>query len=91
MNNLKPTFGARLTTSENKQTRLEIGAVWQKNTKANKPYLNIKVTLSKNKIKELLTASEEEVNLTFVGFLNETKVEGDNRPTFRLFEEQRTK
>lgn len=92
MDNVKPTFGATPNaTSAPVNTRPEIGAIWERSSKAsNKPYLNVKINLSKSKLQQLLaTASGEEVNLTLVAFPNEYKETGDNRPSFRIYEEMK--
>lgn len=91
MNNVKPTFGATPNaTTIPKQERPEVGAIWERSSKANKPYLNVKLNLPKSKLQQLLaTASGEEVNLSLVAFPNEYKETGDNRPAFRIYEESK--
>lgn len=91
MNNVKPTFGAISNSNiVPKQDRPEIGAIWQRNSKTNKPYLNVKLNLTKSKLQQLLAAaSGEEINLSLVAFPNEYKETGDNRPAFRIYEEMK--
>ena len=92
MDNIKPTFGATLNPSTvAANARPEIGAIWERNSKTtNKPYLNVKLNLSKSKLQQLLaTASGDEINFTLVAFPNEYKETGDNRPNFRIYEEMK--
>lgn len=87
---IKPTFGATPNATSAPVTRPEIGAIWERSSKANKPYLNVKLNLPKSKLQQLLaTASGEEVNLSLVAFPNEYKETGDNRPSFRIYEEMK--
>jgi uncharacterized protein (DUF736 family) len=87
---IKPTFGATPNaTTVPTNNRSEIGAIWERSSKtSNKPYLNVKLNLTKSKLQQLLaTASGEEVNISLVAFPNEYKETGDNRPNFRIYEE----
>jgi uncharacterized protein (DUF736 family) len=70
------------------KSRPEVGAIWERSTSINnKRYLKLKLNFSKEKLQKILDSSEEEVNLTLVAFRNEYKEVGDNRPTFRIYEE----
>ena len=87
---IKPTFGATPNaTTVPTNNRAEVGAIWERSSKTNsKPYLNVKLNLTKSKLQQLLAAaSGEEVNLTLIAFPNEYKETGDNRPNFRIYEE----
>jgi uncharacterized protein (DUF736 family) len=86
---VKPTFGATAVASTSPiQQRAEMGAVWQQNSKADLPYLNIKLNMPKSKLLELIASTTtEEVKVSFVAFPNKHKETGDNRPDFRIYEE----
>lgn len=91
MNNkhVKPTFGATAnSTFAPTQARPEVGAVWQQQSKADTPYLNIKLNIPKSKLLEMIAGTAtEEVKVSLVAFPNKHKENGDNRPDFRIYEE----
>lgn len=75
------------TKKAQKQKRQEIGAIWERTSRKNTPYLSIKLNLPKSTLEELLkTCTSEEVNMTFLGFPNERKESGDSKPKFCLYE-----
>ena len=89
----KPTFGATQATNTGttpqKEYRPEMGAIWEKTSKENTTFMNIRLKLSKAKIQELLAAAEgDEVSVNFVAFPNRNK-SADNQPSFRIFEEKK--
>lgn len=88
--NIKPTFGVQAPPSTTSTDRPEIGAIWSRTSKANKPYLNLKLNLSKAKLQELLgQATSEEINVNLIAFPNDHKTDGDNKPNFRIYEERK--
>lgn len=88
MNNQRPTFGVVQSAKTTEPMRPEVGAIWQQISKANKPYFNIKLNISKSKLQELIAAANgEEINFNLIAFPNDRKENGDNRPAFRIYEE----
>ena len=87
--NIRPTFGVTLPQSnKTEDKRPECGAIWEKLSKNNKTFLNIKLNLPKSKLLQLLAlANGEDVSLNLVAFSNDTKQVGDSRPSFRIYEE----
>ena len=87
MNNDRPTFGVtnKVTTTTKKA---ESGAIWKRQSKkTNSDFLSIRLTLNKEKLKELLAKDGDSVNIGFVAFPNPYKNEGEKRPDFRIFED----
>lgn len=94
----RPTFGVPTATppqeSEEKTTvaarRDELGAIWERTSKANEKYMNIRLKLPVSKLKQLLEEAEgEEVAVNLVGFKNKTAHEAPNRPIYRIYEEKK--
>ena len=86
----RPTFGVK--SPEVKQTntkRQEFGAAWKRQTKKeNIDFLSIRLQLTKEKLKALLSSVEETVTLNLVAFPNTFKNEDDKRPDFKLYEDR---
>jgi len=88
--NVRPTFGVNLPTNTTNSSREEVGAIWQRLTKNNRTYFNIKLNITKAKLQEILAStSTEEVNLSLIAFPNDRKQDGDNKPAFCIYEEQK--
>lgn len=89
--NIKPTFGVTVAqNSLNDDRRQELGAIWEKTSRNNRPFLNVKLNLPKSKLLELLAKCQgEEINVNLIAFPNDHKQQGDNRPSFRIYEEQK--
>lgn len=90
MNN-KPTFGAAPASSEQSaakpELRPEIGAIWERQSKTNTTFFNIR--LNKSKLQELLAAVQDgEVTVNLVAFANQRK-ENETHPSFRVFEDKK--
>lgn len=96
MDQIRPTFGAvtpttvtTTETTENKEIRPEVGAIWQQTSKNNNEFLNIRLKLSKKLLKELLETSEEEVAVNLIAFPNRNKEGISTRPSYRIYEEKK--
>ncbi len=95
MNN-KPTFGAApastpeqlaAAAAPKQELRPEIGAIWERTSKTNSTFFNIR--LNKSKLQELLTAAQgDEVTVNLVAFANQRK-ENETHPSFRVFEDKK--
>lgn len=82
----RPTFGAG-QPKQIKQERPEIGAIWEKISKSNSKYMNIRLKLSKKKLMDLLNSNEEVISVNLIAFPNRDVKENTNRPNFRIYEE----
>lgn len=95
MDNQKPTFGVGINQErlneviEKRNQRPEIGAIWKKlSRKNNNEFLSVEVTLTEDKLKELLgRVTEGKVKFNLVGFVNKFQNGVTRRPAFRLYEE----
>lgn len=93
--NQKPTFGVAINQDrlneviERRNQRPEIGAIWKKlSRKNNNEFLSVEVTLSEDKLKELLSkVVDGKVKINLVGFTNKFQNGMNRRPAFRLYEE----
>lgn len=90
MDNIKPTFGTGANSqTENKKFRPEIGAIWEREASNldKSKYLSIKLTLTKEILKELYEGMGDNVSLNLVAFTNKSKGDSEKRPSFRIFQE----
>jgi len=84
---VKPTFGVAAPILKT-NSRIESGAVWKRlSKKDSSEFLSIKISLSKDKLKELLNQANDTVDIGFVAFPNSTKNDNPARPDFRIFED----
>lgn len=83
---VRPTFGAN-QTKQTKKDRPEIGAIWERMSKSNFKYMNIRLKLSKKKLLDLINSNEEVISVNLVAFPNKDLKENTNRPNFRIYEE----
>jgi uncharacterized protein (DUF736 family) len=83
---VRPTFGVG-QPQQQKQERPEIGAIWERTSKSNNKYMNIRLKLPKQKLQELLNETGDTVSVNLVAFPNRDIKENTNRPNFRIYEE----
>jgi uncharacterized protein (DUF736 family) len=91
MNIQKPTFGGMDINPPSTKKRTELGAIWQKTSRDSSrgDYLNIKLSLTKEKLQQLLQAQVDDhgnVTVNLVAFKNDFYKE-PKHPNYRIYEE----
>jgi len=76
---------------EKRRDRPEVGAIWTRKAKtSNIEFLSLKLTLTKERLQELLATVNGEgvIETSFVAFPNKFHEGNPKRPFFRIYEEQ---
>lgn len=83
----KSTFGFGKPTQE-KSEREELGAIWEKTSRADRKFMNVRFKIDKQKLMDMINNSTEgdKVKLSFVAFPNDNHDGVDSRPNFRIYE-----
>jgi len=91
----RPTFGVTTPvqeqrptqSSEDKSYRPEMGAVWKRQSRNNMEYMSIKLSLTKDMLRDLLSKEGDLIQVNLVAFPNKSQNGNMSRPSFRIYEE----